>query len=120
MGLAIRTSAFAANQRIPERFSRDGENLSPQLEWRGAPAETRSFVLVVEDPDAPKGTFRHWAAYNIPAHAQGLPEGAGSHAPGSDAQMRMATNDFGNPRYDGPQPPAGQLQVRAGVNARGP
>ena len=107
MALAIKTQAFAPNQKIPERFSRDGGNLSPQLEWSGAPAATRSFALIVEDPDAPKGTFRHWAAYNIPAVALRLPEGAGSQTAGSGMQMTMARNDFGNPRYDGPQPPPG-------------
>ena len=61
MALVITTPAFAANQKIPERFSRDGDNLFPQLEWRGEPPETRSFAVVVEDPDAPRGTFRHWA-----------------------------------------------------------
>ncbi len=106
MALAITTSSFAANQRIPERFSRDGGNVSPQLQWRGEPPETRSFALVVEDPDAPRGTFRHWAAYNIPAGAHGLPEGAGSRT-AAGTQISMARNDFGNARYDGPQPPPG-------------
>jgi Raf kinase inhibitor-like YbhB/YbcL family protein len=107
MTLAITTPAFTPNQRIPERFSRDGGNVSPQLEWQGAPAETRSFALVVEDPDAPKGTFRHWAAYDIPVQTHRLPEGAGSGQGGAGARMTMARNDFGNARYDGPQPPAG-------------
>lgn len=107
MALAVTIQAFAANQKIPDRFSRDGDNLSPQLEWRGEPAETQSFALVVEDPDAPKGTFRHWAAYNIPAGTHRLPEGAGSERRGAAVPLTMATNDFGNRRYDGPQPPAG-------------
>jgi Raf kinase inhibitor-like YbhB/YbcL family protein len=107
MGLAITTPAFTANQKIPERFSRDGDNVSPQLEWRGEPAETRSFALVVEDPDAPKGTFRHWAAYDIPAQAHCLPEGAGSEKGVARIQMTMAKNDFGNSHYDGPRPPPG-------------
>ena len=107
MALAIKTRSFTANQRMPERFSRDGGNVSPQLEWEGEPAGTRSFALVVEDPDAPKGTFRHWAAYDIPAEAHGLPEGVGSESAGGGMQVAMAQNDFGNSHYDGPQPPAG-------------
>jgi len=107
MALAITTPAFTANQRIPERFSRDGANVSPQLEWHGEPAGTRSFALVMEDPDAPKGTFRHWAVYNIPAGTHRLAEGAGSHTSGGVLAVTMATNDFGNSRYDGPQPPPG-------------
>ena len=103
--LTLNSPAFASNQRIPNQFSRDGGNMSPPVEWRGAPTGTRSYALVVEDPDAPHGTFRHWAAYDIPANAQRLSEGAGSRDPG--APLQMAVNDFGNPRYDGPQPPPG-------------
>ncbi|HLY52524.1 MAG TPA: YbhB/YbcL family Raf kinase inhibitor-like protein, partial [Steroidobacteraceae bacterium] len=95
MALVITTPAFAANQKIPKRFSRDGDNLSPQLEWRGEPPETRSFAVVVEDPDAPRGTFRHWAAYNIPPGTHALPEGAGSQIPTAAVQLTMAKNDFG-------------------------
>ncbi len=103
MPLRIETPAFAPNQRIPDQFTRDGGNLSPRIEWHGAPQDTRSFALIVEDPDAPRGTFRHWAAYDIPPDAQVLDEGAGKEG----AAVPMAQNDFGNPRYDGPQPPPG-------------
>ncbi len=105
MALTLNIPGLQQNHRIPDRFSRDGGNVSPPVQWRGAPSGTRSFALVVEDPDAPKGTFRHWAAYNIPAGTETLPEGVGSSKP--DATMQMAVNDFGNRRYDGPQPPAG-------------
>jgi Raf kinase inhibitor-like YbhB/YbcL family protein len=105
MPLQIRTPAFAQDQRIPKQFSRDGGNVSPLIEWQGAPAGTRSYALVVEDPDAPSGTFRHWAAYDIPPDEQRLPEGAGSGT--RSAPLHMATNDFGNAQYDGPQPPPG-------------
>ena len=105
MAFTISSPAFKANARIPLQFSRDGGNESPPVEWRGAPPGTRSFALIVEDPDAPKGTFRHWAAYDIPADSERLTQGAGSREQGSPLQM--ARNDFGNGRYDGPQPPAG-------------
>jgi Raf kinase inhibitor-like YbhB/YbcL family protein len=105
MPLILETPAFAPNQKIPRQFSRDGGNVSPQIEWRGAPAGTQSFALVVEDPDAPRGMFRHWAAYDIPHDADHLSEGAGSGELG--APIQMARNDFGNARYDGPQPPPG-------------
>ena len=105
MTLTLSAPAFTQNQRIPAQFSRDGGNVSPPIEWHDAPAKTRSFALVVEDPDAPMGVFRHWAAYDIPADAQRLAEGVGSREQG--AALQMATNDFGNTRYDGPQPPAG-------------
>jgi Raf kinase inhibitor-like YbhB/YbcL family protein len=107
MTLIVRTPTFNADHGIPSQFSRDGGNVSPLVEWRGAPRGTRSYALVVEDPDAPKGTFRHWAAYNIPADARQLAEGAGSREQG--AALQMALNDFGNARYDGPQPPPGDI-----------
>jgi len=105
MTLKIRAPAFARDKRIPKQFTRDGGNVSPLVEWQDAPAGTRSYALIVEDPDAPSGTFRHWAAYDIPPDARRLPEGAGSGSQG--APIQMAENDFGNARYDGPQPPRG-------------
>lgn len=105
MSLHIETPAFAPKQRIPDQFTRQGGNVSPRVEWWGAPADTRSFALVVEDPDAPKGVFRHWAAFDIASDIEWLGEGAGSGELGSP--IRQATNDFGNAHYDGPQPPPG-------------
>lgn len=105
MTLRIEIPAFAPNAPIPNEYTRDGANKSPRLEWYGAPLDTRSYALIVEDPDAPKGTFRHWAAYDISPDASSLPEGAGSSE--LDASIKMARNDFGDVRYDGPQPPRG-------------
>jgi Raf kinase inhibitor-like YbhB/YbcL family protein len=105
MTLVLQSSSFSSGQRIPAKYARDGENLSPSLTWSGAPAETKSYALVVEDPDAPKGTFRHWAIYDIPAGTTKLAEGAGS---ASEAEgLKHGVNDFGNSGYDGPQPPPG-------------
>lgn len=104
MPLTIRSTAFQSGADIPDRHARDGDNLSPPLEWRGAPPQTRSFVLIVEDPDAPSGTFRHWAIYNIDPHETGLPEGASERPAG---KARLGVNGFGNAAYDGPQPPRG-------------
>lgn len=105
MAFSVASPAFPNGQRIPERYSKDGGNVSPPLEWHEAPRNTRSFALVVEDPDAPKGTFRHWAIYNVPPAHQGLAEGCGSQPPAG--LLAMGLNDFGNRRYDGPQPPRG-------------
>lgn len=105
MSLTIEAPAFEPGKRIPDQFTRDGANVSPRLEWHGAPEDTRSFALVLEDPDAPRGTFRHWAAYDIPRNVSWLDEGAGSSSRGS--AIRMAKNDWGDWRYDGPQPPQG-------------
>ena len=104
MPFTITTPAFQNGEVIPVRHTRDGENLSPPLEWRDAPPETKSYVLIVEDPDAPSGTFRHWAVYNIPAGEARLLEGASAQG------LREAgegVNGFRNARYDGPQPPKG-------------
>lgn len=103
MTLSLKSPAFADGERIPDEFARDGPNLSPPLEWSGAPEDTKSFLLVVEDPDAPKGMFRHWAVYDIPPERRRLHEGAGRRG----ADLRQGANDFGNPSYDGPQPPEG-------------
>ena len=105
MAFVMNSPAFADGQQIPARYTRDGENNSPPLEWSGTPAQAQSYVLIIEDPDAPSGTFRHWAVYNIPGDRTGLPEGAGS---GMQVEgLSQGVNDFGNARYDGPQPPRG-------------
>ncbi|ANL64912.1 phosphatidylethanolamine-binding protein [Rhizobium phaseoli] len=104
MTMTLISKAFAQDQPIPKKYARAGENLFPPLSWSGAPEETRSFALVVEDPDAPRGTFRHCGIANIPAQWTALGESADT-APGQ--APRFFKNDFGNARYDGPQPPAG-------------
>lgn len=102
MAFTLTSPAFANDQRIPDRHTRRGGNVSPALEWSGAPAGTQGFALIVEDPDAPSGTFRHWAMHGIPGDATGLPEGAGA-----EDGRRHGVNDFGNAGYDGPEPPEG-------------
>ncbi|RWQ43952.1 MAG: YbhB/YbcL family Raf kinase inhibitor-like protein [Mesorhizobium sp.] len=105
MPLTLSSSAFAEGGKIPERYTRDGKNVSPPLKWSGVPAKAKSLVLVVQDPDAPNGTFGHWAVFNIPPGVGELPD-AESGKPGP-AALRQATNDFGNAYYDGPEPPIG-------------
>jgi len=96
------SSAFADGAAIPRRFSCDGENLSPPLQWSGAPEGTRSFVLLCDDPDAPAGTWHHWAAYDIPPSVAELAEDAPRNA-----NMKQAVNDFQKTGYGGPCPPHG-------------
>ena len=98
MHLASR--AFENGGRIPDRFTCDGDNEMPPLEWTGVPPEARSLALVCSDPDAPSGTFHHWAVYDIPPDVRHLPER-------TRAGMREAVNDFGRTGYDGPCPPRG-------------
>jgi Raf kinase inhibitor-like YbhB/YbcL family protein len=102
--MVLISPAFAEGSEIPREFSRLGENLFPPLKWNGAPSDVRSYVLVVEDPDAPSGTFHHCGVFNIPPDWDGLPKSVDTQ-PGN--APRFAENDFGNIRYDGPQPPKG-------------
>jgi len=102
MTFTISSPAFENGQPIPPKYTRDGENISPPLQWRNLPKGTQSLALVIEDPDAPKGMFRHWAVYNIKPTQKGLAEGVN----GIRAEnLGCGVNDFGNARYDGPQPP---------------
>ena len=103
MTFALHSPEFQSGGAIPERYSRNGANLSPPLRWTDPPAEARSFILVVEDPDAPSGTFRHWAIHGINPGQSELREGIGAES----ETRRQAVNDFGRARYDGPQPPSG-------------
>jgi Raf kinase inhibitor-like YbhB/YbcL family protein len=101
MTFTLESPAFAGGAPIPPKYSRRGENISPPLAWRGAPSETKSFALIVEDPDAPSGTFRHWAVFGIAPHSTQMTEGV------TIDRAQSGVNDFGNQHYDGPQPPAG-------------
>ncbi|HUZ72527.1 MAG TPA: YbhB/YbcL family Raf kinase inhibitor-like protein [Stellaceae bacterium] len=101
MPFAISSPAFADGQPIPALYSCVGANISPPIMWRDAPSGTRSFVLVVEDPDAPGRVFRHWGVYDIPADRTALSQGASLEG------LARAINDFGHARYDGPCPPPG-------------
>lgn len=103
----ITSPAFSDGASIPARFTCQGENLSPQLDWSGVPSGARSLALVVSDPDAPGGTFIHWVLYNLPPQTSGLPEGvpASERLSSGAAQGR---NDFGRIGYGGPCPPPGK------------
>ena len=103
--MQLRSSAFFDGGPIPRRFSCDGDDLSPPLQWSDTPAGTRSFVVLCDDPDAPAGNWHHWAAYEIPANRTVLPEGAGRS--GSGEGLKQAINDFVRTGYGGPCPPHG-------------
>jgi Raf kinase inhibitor-like YbhB/YbcL family protein len=96
------SSAFDDRAAIPRRFTCDGENLSPPLQWSGTPAGARSFVLLCDDPDAPAGTWHHWAAYDIPPTTTELADDAAQNT-----KMKQAVNDFRKVGYGGPCPPHG-------------
>jgi Raf kinase inhibitor-like YbhB/YbcL family protein len=99
MTITVSSAAFTEGGDIPRRYTCDGQDLSPPLSFAGVPSDARELALLVEDPDAPGGTFVHWVAWGIDAAKSGLAEG--ETAPGS------GTNDFGRPGYGGPCPPRG-------------
>jgi Raf kinase inhibitor-like YbhB/YbcL family protein len=102
----LTSAAFEHQQRIPRRHTCDGEDVSPELSWHGAPDDTRTFALVMEDPDAPRGVFTHWIYYNLPATIQSLPEDVEKTVrPPTGGEQSL--NDFGNIGYNGPCPPPG-------------
>ena len=106
MALTLSSSAFAPGSSIPVDFSCKGRNISPALAWTGAPAGTASFAMIVEDPDAPGGTFVHWVIYNIPALSKGLAE-AVAPQPTFDDGAAQGTNGANRRYYYGPCPPSG-------------
>jgi Raf kinase inhibitor-like YbhB/YbcL family protein len=106
MDLKLTSAAFRDGDRIPERYSKNGGNASPPLEWSGVPGGTKSLALIVEDPDAPGGVFVHWVIYDIPPNMNQLPENVPSKAE-LPRGIRQGRNDFGALGYGGPQPPRG-------------
>ncbi len=105
--MQLQTSAFAPNADVPVEFTCDGANISPPLAWTAPPEGTQSLALVVDDPDAPRGTWVHWVVYNLPPTARQLPEAVAPRGPlASGAQQ--GRNDFGEIGYGGPCPPAGR------------
>jgi Raf kinase inhibitor-like YbhB/YbcL family protein len=106
MAMLLVSPAFAPGGAIPSEYTCDGADISPPLTWTGLPNGTQSLVLIVEDPDAPSGVFRHWAAFDIPVSAHGLAAGFGPSR--AAVGFRAASNDFGARGYGGPCPPNGQ------------
>lgn len=104
MPFLLLSPGFSPGAALPSAFTCDGSDFSPPLEWSGEPPNTASYVVLVEDPDAPGGVFRHWAAYDIAAANSGLP---GGYRAGQPATFREAKNDFGKYGYSGPCPPPG-------------
>lgn len=106
MHFKITSPAFETNQAIPAKYTCDGDDLSPALGWSGVPQKTKSFVLIVDDPDAPKGVFTHWILANIPATVHELVEGFSPNDLKAQGVV-VGTNSFGTKRYGGPCPPSG-------------
>lgn len=111
MALILTSPAFNHHGQIPRHYTCDGDDISPALAWSGAPAEAKSLVLIVDDPDAPdpaapRTIWAHWVLYNLPPASTGLAEGVTTHdlPPGT----REGKNDSKRLGYSGPCPPVGQ------------
>lgn len=102
----LSSSSFVDGESIPSKYACKGENISPSLEWKDAPINTKSFVLICVDPDAPSGNFIHWIIYNIPSKNNHISEGVSRAKTLNDGSLQ-GVNDFGKIGYDGPCPPPG-------------
>lgn len=109
--ITVRSPAFAAGTMIPVRFSCRGSNTPIPLTWTGVPAGTASVALIMDDPDAPSGTFTHWVVFNLPVTSRGI---TGGRVPAGAAQ---AQNGRGQAAYTGPCPPSGTHHYRFTVYA---
>ncbi len=105
--MQITSKLIPPGGQFPKRETCDGQDTSPPLAWSGAPPQTKSFALILDDPDAPRGTFTHWVLWNLPAAAQEVPENL-PKTPQLPDGARQGRNDFGNPGYGGPCPPPGK------------
>lgn len=99
--IRLTSTAFANGGTIPKRFSCDGDEVSPSLQWTGVPGAARELALLVEDPDAPGGTFVHWVVYKLAPETRGIPAGR------VPAGARQGQNSSGDAGYAGPCPPKG-------------
>ncbi len=107
MAFKLKSSAFQDGGAVPVKYTGDGDDASPPLAWSGAPAESKSFALICDDPDAPVGAFSHWVVYDIPPDVKKLEEGLSREGvlPGG---VKQGVNDFGKTGYGGPLPPPGK------------
>jgi Raf kinase inhibitor-like YbhB/YbcL family protein len=104
--MKLLSSAFQHEGMIPDKFSCKGQDISPPLKWENAPAGSKSFVLICDDPDAPMGTWDHWLLFNIPASVTELQEGVPAQAELPNG-ARHGKNSWGRMDYGGPCPPGG-------------
>ena len=106
MTIKVTSPAFEEGGMIPAKYTSDGENVSPPLNWEGVPEGTKSIALVSDDPDAPMGTWVHWVMWNIPVDVRELAENVPPDVDLPDGS-RQGVTDFGSHGYGGPSPPSG-------------
>jgi Raf kinase inhibitor-like YbhB/YbcL family protein len=103
--IVVSSASFPTGASIPPQYTCDGGDQSPQLSWTSVPEGTKSIAIIVDDPDAPHGTFTHWTLWNVAATARTI----GANGNGGFAGGISGTNDFDRVGYSGPCPPKGQL-----------
>lgn len=106
MALTLASPAFKEGETIPKEFSCEGSDKSPHLQWSDVPEGTQSFALIMDDPDAPVGTWDHWVLFDIPANKMELPAEIASDAEFGDGS-RSGLNSWKKTGYGGPCPPPG-------------
>jgi Raf kinase inhibitor-like YbhB/YbcL family protein len=106
MTLSLSSSVFQDGDSIPTKYTCDGQDVSPPLAWREPPAGTQSFVLIMDDPDAPGGVFTHWLVFKLPADSRELAEAVPPQNELANGALQ-GKNDFGKIGYSGPCPPSG-------------
>ncbi|MDA8095337.1 MAG: YbhB/YbcL family Raf kinase inhibitor-like protein [Betaproteobacteria bacterium] len=106
MSLTLTSPSFRPGESIPKEYTCDGADRSPPLAWSGTPADTKTLALVLEDPDAPGGTWVHWVLYNIPARVHALEANVPHHPVLADG-ARQGLNSWPKTGYGGPCPPSG-------------
>lgn len=104
--MILTSPAFKEGEKIPKKYTCDGSDISPALNWNSVPAQAKSLALIADDPDAPMGTWVHWVIFNIPPTVTGLPEDVPAKDSLSDGTLQ-GKNDFRNYGYGGPCPPGG-------------
>jgi len=100
--MKISSPAFSENDVIPDKFTKDNANISPPLHIEDIPSRAKSLALVVEDPDAPSGTFHHWVLFNMSPRTTDIKENS------VPVIATQGKNDFGEMEYGGPKPPSGE------------
>ncbi len=110
-GITVTSTAFRDGGTIPVKYTCDGDGVSPPLAWTGAPANTGALAIVVDDPDAPSGTFTHWVVLDLEPTTTSIAEGQ------LPPNAKQAANSAGNPAYDGPCPPSGTHHYRFTIYA---
>lgn len=106
MALSVTSTAFLEGDKIPGKYTCQGQDISPPLAWSEPPRGTQCFALIMDDPDAPGGVFAHWLIFNIPSDSRTLPEALPTQNQLPNGALQ-GKNDFGTVGYRGPCPPSG-------------